>query len=713
MARRRLADIIRYLHQLAPPESMGGPTDAELLERYVRHRDETAFELLLWRHGVLVWNVCRRVLHREADAEDAFQATFLTFVRKAHVIVRRGAVASWLYKVAYRVALEAKERGQKMAAHEKSGSDSLAIQEPPDRLWEDIRPILDEELNRLPERLRRPFVLCYLEGKTNEEAARQLGCPPGTVYSRLARGRETLRKRLLQRGVTLSTAALAAVLCRHAAEAAPAAPLVSTTLQAALLYASGRAAGSVASQVLCLTEGVLRTMFVRKLKMASLVLLVVGLFATGGAITQHVLRAAPQREVRKEAPSVTHPVVGKDEKKKPTVRVVQPVPGGLERTMNAVGHVRAAAQQQVFSAVSGYLVQQLVDIGDSVKKGDLLAEIDARLLRAEENQASAAVKLAEGQFLEARARVDTAEAERKAAMDLVEQRGVAVKRGNAFLMFRQTQFNRVRERSADARIVDEQQAQLEEAKAKMGAAEAAWSSARSDVVVKESKLESAKAALISSKAAVTMAQFALGRARVQLDFTRIVASFDGIVTQRNFSVGDYISTSDQGVRRPLMTVMRTDLVRVVVDISEDAVPLIHRGVPVDLQTPVLPLKFPSHKVSRTGFAVDEQTRTMPVEIDVPNPKGLLRPGMFMTVILRPTPPNAFTIPESCVVDRNGNEAWIYIIRDRKANRTPVRTSSYKKDKVEILEGVKASDLLVVDPKGLSGDSVPVEVKKMP
>src|SRR5215472_6998984 len=116
MSRRSLNAVVRYLQQLAQTQSGSGASDAELLERYVRHRDEAAFELLVWRHGALVFNVCRRILPCEQDAEDAFQATFLAFIRKAGSIRRCGSVASWLYKVAFRVALEAKERARKTAA---------------------------------------------------------------------------------------------------------------------------------------------------------------------------------------------------------------------------------------------------------------------------------------------------------------------------------------------------------------------------------------------------------------------------------------------------------------------------------------------------------------------------------------------------------------------------------------------------------------------
>lgn len=314
MARRSLSAVVRYLRQLTGSASADAASDAELLERYVRYHDEAAFELLLWRHGALVFNVCRRILRREQDAEDAFQATFLAFVRKASSISRRGSVAAWLYKVAFRVALAAKARVRKTAAHEKSSCKTLEVAAAEDSVSKELLPILDEEVNRLPERLRRPFVLCYLEGKTNEEAARQLGCAAGTIFSRLARGRAMLRRRLQRRGVTLTVAALTAALWQHAAEAAPPVLLMTTSVRSALLFASGQTANGISPQAATLAEGVLRTMFVTKLKWTALMVLIVSLFAAGGVLTRHALNAAPQPE---------------DSKENPVVSVVHPTPDGL------------------------------------------------------------------------------------------------------------------------------------------------------------------------------------------------------------------------------------------------------------------------------------------------------------------------------------------------------------------------------------------------
>src|SRR5262249_4285568 len=154
----------------------------------------------------------------------------------------------------------------RIAKKEKPGVEKLAAQKAPDVSWSELRPLLDEEMNQLPERLRLPLVLCYLEGKTNEEAARQLGCPAGTIFSRLARGRDLLRRRLVRRGLVLSAAGFATLLSQNAASAAVSALLVGPTFKAALAFAAAQtAAGTASARVIALAEGVLSAMYLTKI----------------------------------------------------------------------------------------------------------------------------------------------------------------------------------------------------------------------------------------------------------------------------------------------------------------------------------------------------------------------------------------------------------------------------------------------------------------
>jgi RNA polymerase sigma factor (sigma-70 family) len=266
---------------LAGSSDAGASLDRQLVERFARNGDEPAFALLMERHGPMVWNVCRSVLHHQQDAEDAFQATFLILVRKAATIRRPESVGSWLYGVAYHAAVRAKADADRRRRHEPRaaampGDDPLL-----DMTWREIRLVLHQELERLPEKYRAPLVLCYLEGKTQDEAARQLGWTPGTVRGRVDRGREQLRARLARRGVALSVGLLATVLTQKSTAALPAALVRSTIGAARLAAAGGAAAGMVSAEVAALVHGVTRAMFLSKIKIATMFLLIVGVCGTG------------------------------------------------------------------------------------------------------------------------------------------------------------------------------------------------------------------------------------------------------------------------------------------------------------------------------------------------------------------------------------------------------------------------------------------------
>jgi RNA polymerase sigma factor (sigma-70 family) len=293
MAKPPLDTVVRHLRRVttAPPGPV--PTDAELLERFVRQGDAAAFELLVWRHQRLVFGVCRRVLRDLNDAEDAFQATFLALVRKAGSISKHQALAGWLYQVAYRTACRAsadvaRRRAQPLGEVAAAPAD-----------LDDLGPLLDREVQRLPAKYREPLILCYLEGKTYDEAARQLGWPKGTLSTRLTRARELMRAQLTRRGLALSAAALATALGEQAANAAAPGTLIAATVQAIL------PGGDVSPTVAALTQGVLQAMFWTKVKIALGVTLTLAVLATAGALLLPSLAPTAQaarQEIRKEDP---------------------------------------------------------------------------------------------------------------------------------------------------------------------------------------------------------------------------------------------------------------------------------------------------------------------------------------------------------------------------------------------------------------------------
>src|SRR5262245_49362795 len=207
--------VLQPLRRSTPQGDEPGRTDGQLLESFVASRDEAAFSALVRRHGPMVWGVCRRTLHNHHDAEDAFQATFLVLVRRAGSIVPREMVGNWLYGVARQTALNARAMAGRRKERE---TQAIEVPDPPaptQPLWCDLRPLLDEELTQLPDRYRAVVVLCDLEGQSRSQAARQLGCPEGSVAGWLARARAMLAERLSQRGVALSAAALSASLLQN------------------------------------------------------------------------------------------------------------------------------------------------------------------------------------------------------------------------------------------------------------------------------------------------------------------------------------------------------------------------------------------------------------------------------------------------------------------------------------------------------------------
>jgi RNA polymerase sigma-70 factor (ECF subfamily) len=241
---------------------------------------------LVRRHGPMVWGVCRRLLHNHHDAEDAFQATFLVLVRRAASVVPREQVGNWLYGVAYQTALKARATAAKRRARERQVPDLPEPEAAGHDLGRDLRPVLDRELSRLPDKYRVPVVLCDLEGKTYKEAARQLGCPEGTLAARLARARARLAQRLARSGLSLAGGALAAALAQGPAAAGVPAPLAAFTVQAATSVAAGRAAatGLISVRVAALTEGVVNAMLLTRLRTLAAVLLTAALLGGGGGL---------------------------------------------------------------------------------------------------------------------------------------------------------------------------------------------------------------------------------------------------------------------------------------------------------------------------------------------------------------------------------------------------------------------------------------------
>lgn len=286
--------FLRYIRHLVGSQERSADSDGALLDQFISSGDEAAFAGVMNRHGPLVLGVCQRLLEQPADIEDAFQAVFLVLVRKARSVTKQQSLGSWLYGVAYRTALRARARAARRRQHERPMENVMVPTPRTLSEWGDLQPILDEEIARLPDKYRVPIVLCGLEGKSNEEAARQLAWPVGTVWGRLSRGRELLRARLAKRGVFVAGAALAQMMTEQGASAGVPGTLATATLQGAAAAVAGQTTAGGAAD---LAAEVSRILVLRKMRTAAALVCLLGM----GIVTAAVL-AAP-----KDKPSVPLP----------------------------------------------------------------------------------------------------------------------------------------------------------------------------------------------------------------------------------------------------------------------------------------------------------------------------------------------------------------------------------------------------------------------
>jgi RNA polymerase sigma factor (sigma-70 family) len=277
MASARHGAALRHIHRLFDEGTLAGLPDARLLEQYVSHRDELAFQALVQRHGAMVMAVCRGVLDDPNDADDAFQAAFLLMARKAGSIWIDGSVGGWLHRVAWRIALQVKTDAARHRCQERRAAERAGTRETSDPPWDDTGAVLHQEIERLPERYRKPIVLCYLEDMTYQQAASYLRWSEGTTRGRLARGKELLRNRLTRRGVAFTAAAMGTGAAARTASAASQA-LTQVAVRAARQIALGEtvAVGTVSTASTVLIEKTLRTMMIARLKIAAAAAIIIG-----------------------------------------------------------------------------------------------------------------------------------------------------------------------------------------------------------------------------------------------------------------------------------------------------------------------------------------------------------------------------------------------------------------------------------------------------
>jgi RND family efflux transporter MFP subunit len=416
-----------------------------------------------------------------------------------------------------------------------------------------------------------------------------------------------------------------------------------------------------------------------------------------------------------------HPTSTYDSTSDVNVEVIKPTKGVLERKTSQAGTVEAFEWANIRAQVSGQLKKQTVDRGSLVKKGDVLIEIDVPDLKARAEQMAAAHDLANAQVKLKMAAIDTAVAEKKGIQAKIQASVAKLKSDKAYLKFRVKQTERFREllaqKSIDARLVDEQEDRREAAVESVNASTEAVHAAEAAEESATAKIEQAKADHEEAKQMVKVKKAELDYARAMVDFATIKAPFDGVITARNFHVGDFIqSATGSSSGQPLLTIEHIRKMRMVVPIPDRDVPYCEPGATATIVFDALPkLKF-TYNISRIETSEDLQTKTMRAEIDIPNDKtdpskGRIRQGMYglATIVLKRVE-NALSIPSACLVgEAEGGKAAVYVVRDGKAHRAVLEIGLDNGIDVEVLKGLRPDDQVVVSSSGGIGEDVAVTV----
>jgi RND family efflux transporter MFP subunit len=403
----------------------------------------------------------------------------------------------------------------------------------------------------------------------------------------------------------------------------------------------------------------------------------------------------------------------------PRVDVVHPRTGGLVRQTSQPGSIHAFESVDIYAKVSGFLKVQEVDIGAVVKRGDVLAVIDAPELEKDIEETAAAVEQSKARATLAEARVATAEAEREAVAATIAQAEADIAQQVAKRSLAEKQHERIKDLYArDAvqkGLVDEHEQNMEAARAGERSARASALMAKAQLAAAEAKVLQAKADLAEARTAIRLAEARTGRTRVINDYARLVAPFDGVITARNFHPGAFIRSATEGSGLPLLTVMRTDRMRVVVQVPDLDVALLDVGDPATVVIDAIKGRSFSGSVSRVARAENPTTRTMRVEIDLENPSGLLCEGMYgrATIELRP-PSKGLSLPANCVIGHSAKgQAKVYVVREGHVHPAAVTVGDDDGSTMEILSGLGPEDSVVLNPRGINEDGAPVVANLIP
>lgn len=395
--------------------------------------------------------------------------------------------------------------------------------------------------------------------------------------------------------------------------------------------------------------------------------------------------------------------------------VVHPALGGLDRRTTQPGTVMAYESVDLYAEASGYLDKQTVDIGDSVKKGDLLAVVAVPDLEKQQEKAKAVLAQTEARVGQMKASVQRALAEAKAATVLIPQAEAALSAARAMTRYREKVYRRqmdlYRQGGLEERLVDEAEERRQSTIATEKAAAGAVDTARAQEEAARAKVDQARADVLEAEASVRVAQAEVERIGVQINFARIVAPFPGIITRRTLFPGGFVRSARDKETQPLLSIDRTDKVRIVLLIPDREAPFADKGDAATIEVDALAGKTYRGYVARTQRSQDPATRTMRAEIDLDNPEGELRPGMFGKVsIMLQKAASVLSLPSGCLIGQaKEGRGQVYCVRDGKAALVPVTLGIDNGVRVEILSGVTAADVVVRRYSGSLHAGSPINV----
>ncbi|HEV3439181.1 MAG TPA: efflux RND transporter periplasmic adaptor subunit [Gemmata sp.] len=634
-----------------------GPTDAELLSRFVTERDSGAFELLVWRHASLVLGVCRSVLRDRHEAEDAAQAAFLALARQAGSI-REANIAGWLFRVARRVSARSARRLQKQPTTADIDFDQFPAPTPKDQPDSRLERILQEELARLPEKYQLPILLCFFEGHTYAEAAHRLEWPIGTVAGRVSRAKSLLGVRLAQRGISLAglivaTTAIPASFARATASAAKA-------------FARGNALG-LPNTVLALANWEIGRMFTVKAARC------VGVLACGVLVFSFGLATEPT-----------------------TVSAPQPATGtpkrqALRHEIAQDGKLEPYEEVAVYPKIAGFIQELKVDIGDKFKKGELLAKIWAPEIEEDVRVAALRVAESEANLMQAKSAVPVAEANIPTWDAKVKEASTRLKRteANYARWYRECEIDTemVKQGVLDQKTLDEAKSQLKATETAVQVAKVKLDNVNLSKTLSILERDKAKAVVELHEAQMDARKQRYQFLRDMLDCTKITAPCDGIVTSRKIQTGHFVQPSTVGnagkAPEALFIVARTDRMRVVLTVTERDAFLIKEGADAIVRLPALKDREIACKIDRTSWMLDGKTHQLRVEIFLDNPKDELRPGMSANVSILEQVSTTMTLPADAILT-DGSVKYCFLVENGKATRRNVKVGVANKGQIEVL-----------------------------